>query len=212
MPFAPPRGSVRSTAEVFLCPVLVNPPTHCSPRPRRPRPLPSARDEQPEVAVHVLIIACGVIGILFAVFNAFLVNQVKLPKKKAAGSTELTQSLTEGDGESWQTQINFIYEAVTAGAQTFLFEEYKVRLCSTSLSLSLARLTGLLDLRSERSAEGRSPRVSRSVPRRLASPRRVGPSHAYRAPARPRTARHVADHGRIHRPLRRARLRSCRIV
>jgi inorganic pyrophosphatase len=62
------------------------------------------------------------------VVNAFLVSRIKLPKKRKTGrqsSTELTEALNSSP-DTWHTQINFIYEAVTGGAQTFLFEEYKI--------------------------------------------------------------------------------------
>ena len=97
----------------------------CAPPP--PPPPPPHLEFQPAYAVHIIIVVCGILGIAFSIFNYFLVAAVKLPRKKTITGRALEEPLTDGSGDGWQTKINFIYEAVTAGAQTFLFEEYKVR-------------------------------------------------------------------------------------
>lgn len=74
-----------------------------------------------DVATTSFIIAAGAIGILFAVYQFFLIRKIKL--ESTPGNDNSFRLL--GDGDS-QTRLVEIYEAIREGADSFLMAEYRI--------------------------------------------------------------------------------------
>ena len=85
--------------------------------------------------VHGLVLTAGAAGLVFAAFQLWHVTQVKLTGgsggdgggKGVGGGSDTTTGLLEVTGEAGATdRLLRIYDAIRAGADSFLFAEYKI--------------------------------------------------------------------------------------
>ena len=68
-----------------------------------------------------VILTCGIIGVLFALFLFYTVSQVSLDSTDESQSSADAQASKDSDEE-----LRLIYEIVQKGAQSFLWAEYKI--------------------------------------------------------------------------------------
>ena len=104
-----------------------------APAPAAPGPAPAAPGPADSTAT-MLIFVCSAVGILFSIFQFYLVSQVGQKElgedqsNTSAGSLQQQNLLSESDRKAAASRadLKFIYETIREGAQAFLWAEYKI--------------------------------------------------------------------------------------
>jgi H(+)-translocating pyrophosphatase len=104
-----------------------------APAPAAPGPAPAAPGPADSTAT-MFIFVCSAVGILFSIFQFYLVSQVGQKElgedqsNTSAGSLQQQNLLSESDRKAAASRadLKFIYETIREGAQAFLWAEYKI--------------------------------------------------------------------------------------
>ena len=75
-------------------------------------------------ATHILIVVCGIVGIIFAAYQLYVISAIKVEMPE--GDQE---ALLNGDGASrheMNEKLQTLYTLISEGANSFLFAEYKI--------------------------------------------------------------------------------------
>jgi len=101
-----------------------------APAPAAPTPPAAAPSES---STHMIIFVCSAVGILFSIFQFYLVSQIgkkELGDEQSSNTGSLQQqSLLSADQKkdaASRADLKFIYETIRAGAKAFLWAEYKI--------------------------------------------------------------------------------------
>eukprot|EP01013_Petalomonas_cantuscygni_P011166 TRINITY_DN244_c0_g1_i1.p1 TRINITY_DN244_c0_g1~~TRINITY_DN244_c0_g1_i1.p1 ORF type:complete len:812 (-),score=233.33 TRINITY_DN244_c0_g1_i1:789-3224(-) len=96
-----------------------------------------------EVGIALSILACGIIGILYAAYCWYAVAQISIGPSPVSEASMLREDRSVNADAVRQNVFN-IAQKIADGAQTFLFSEYKVMLIfMAAMSVALVLLLGL---------------------------------------------------------------------